>query len=110
MTPMRTGAQQLEAIPEKTPRLKKVAVSPRVVSGARRTDGIDHIRPVRASRPRPIMSRPPAQYNGPWYLAIAPAIRLTPKVIGTRTSERPAAKTSVSGRSRHLLFLTAAAR
>lgn len=110
ITPARTGAQQLDAIPENTPRLKKVAVSPRVVSGARSIDGIDHIRPLRASRPRPIMSRPPAQYRITWYLAIAPASRLTPSVIGTRTSARPAAKTKVSGRRRHRLFLTAAAR
>ena len=36
ITPARTGAQQLLAMPEKTPRAKKLAVSPRVVSGARR--------------------------------------------------------------------------
>lgn len=110
ITPTRTGAQQLDAMPEKTPRLKNVAESARVVSGARRAEGIDHIVPLSASSPRAIISRPPAQYSGPWYLAMAPAMRLAPRVIGTRTSASPEAKTSVSGSSRHRLFFTAAAR
>src|SRR5690625_1321321 len=61
MTPARTGAQQLEAIPEKTPRAKKLAPSPRLVSGARMKRGRDHMVPERDSPARAIISRPPAQ-------------------------------------------------
>src|SRR5690625_331250 len=61
MPPARTGAQQLEAIPEKTPRAKKLAPSPRLVSGARRKRGRDHMVPDRDSPASAIMSRPPAQ-------------------------------------------------
>lgn len=110
ITPARTGAQQLEATPEKTPSAKKLAVSPRAVSGARRKLGSDHIRPDSDSPARTSISRPPVTYSGAWYFAIAPATRLTPTVIGTSTRARPAVKTNVNGSSRHRRFFTAPAR
>jgi len=55
-----TGAQQELAIPEKTPRAKKLAESPRVVSGARRKDGRLTIRPDRLSPANASISAPPA--------------------------------------------------
>jgi hypothetical protein len=67
MTPANTGAQQLDATPEKTPREKKLALSPRVVSGARRIAGSDHMRPVKESTANAIMSTPPAKYTCWWY-------------------------------------------
>src|SRR5450830_764737 len=60
ITPTRTGAQQLDAIPEKTPRAKKLAESPRVVSGVRMMLGSDHIRPERARDRKTIIKVPPA--------------------------------------------------
>ena len=54
------GAQQLDAIPEKTPRAKKLAESPRVVSGVRMTLGNDHIRPDSARSARTTIKVPPA--------------------------------------------------
>src|SRR5665648_778248 len=52
ITPTRTGAQQLDATPENTPSAKKLAPSPRLVSGEAMNDGRDHIRPdrLRAAR------------------------------------------------------------
>src|ERR1035437_3012383 len=41
---------------------------------------------------------------------MVPATRLTPKVMGIRTSPNSAAKMNVSGSSRHRRFLTATAR
>src|SRR5665647_2510804 len=60
MTPTRTGAQQLLASPENTPRAKKLAESPRVVSGARTNEGRLTIRPDRVNTARASISTPPA--------------------------------------------------
>ncbi len=60
ITPASTGAQQELAIPEKTPRAKKLAESPRVVSGARRNDGRLSIRPDRLSPANASINAPPA--------------------------------------------------
>ncbi|SKF62538.1 Uncharacterised protein [Mycobacteroides abscessus subsp. abscessus] len=60
ITPTSTGAQQLEATPEKTPRAKKLAESPRALSGARRNDGKLIIRPERLNTARASISTPPA--------------------------------------------------
>ncbi|GAA3514462.1 hypothetical protein GCM10022262_42370 [Georgenia daeguensis] len=72
--------------------------------------GRDHICPERDRTDRAIMRIPPAQYNGSWYLAMAPARRLTPRVMGTRTRAKPPAKMKVSGSRRQRRFFTAPAR
>jgi two-component system, NarL family, sensor kinase len=90
MTPASTGAQHEEATPEKTPRAKKLAESPRRVSGARRNDGRLHIRPVSDHTASTIIRIPPAVYSTRWYCAMAADSRLIPKVIGTSTAAREA--------------------
>ena len=60
ITPTRTGAQHAEATPENTPRAKKLAESPRRVSGARRNEGRLHIRPVSDHAASSSMRTPPA--------------------------------------------------
>ena len=61
MMPARTGAQQDEAMPENTPRAKKLAESPRRVSGARRNEGMLHIRPDSDQAASSSMRMPPAR-------------------------------------------------
>ena len=59
ITPASTGAQQDDAIPENTPRAKKLAESPRAVSGARRNEGRLHIRPDSEYAASSSISAPP---------------------------------------------------
>src|SRR5450631_1970157 len=106
MTPASTGAQQEEATPENRPREKKLALSPWVVSGARRNDML-HMRPVSEYAASASISAPPTRYSSKWYLLIVADTRLMPRVMGTSTTARPAANTKVSGSSRQRRFFVA---